>query len=470
MMDQKAPFRALTALLLALILLGGSAALRAESIPDTSQVWAQYEARRDKIEPVMAAMARKKDHPCIYVTTLDQKPVESKEEYLPAVINVFNCPEEMRLTAPGGIRVRGNSTADDKREKPYRIKFDRKQNLLGLHGGKAYKSWVLLRSFWHLVPDYMAFQLAREIFEGKYYSSDCVFVNLFINGKSQGVYLLCEQNQAARGRVDVYEPEEGETQTEIGYLLEMDNYASDEHPFFSLPAKDPVTDIAGQSRKLPSRNYSIKSDLWSREQEAFIHQYLDRVYKILYEASVNGKALMIDEHQEICPADGVYETPFDAVSAVIDLESLANMVILEELAQNYDVGAGSFFLAVDFSPKSIYRKLTFMAPWDFNWGYSEDPQGGYYAVTFQKLMEDSWERSNVWFILAMKLEGFQQIVREKWRRLSDSGVLTETADRVKLMAESLASDLDKDNWKLQNGLNIVNYVKERIRWLDQQWR
>ena len=470
MMGEKAPFRALTALLLALVLLGGFMASRAETVPDTSQVWAQYEARIDRIEPVMAAIARKKTHPCIYVTTLDQRTVESRKEYLPAVINVFNCPEEMRLTAAGGIRVRGNSTANDKGEKPYRIKFESKQNLLGLHGGKAYKSWVLLRSFWHLVPDYMAFQLAREIFEGKYYSSDCAFVNLYINGRTQGVYLLCEQNQAAKGRVDVFEPEEGETQTEIGYLLEMDNYVSAEHPFFSLPARDPVTDIAGQSRKLPSRNYSIKSDLRSREQEAFIHQHLDQVYKILYEASANGKALMIDGHREIRPADGVYDTPFDAVSAVIDLESLANMVILEELAQNYDVGAGSFFLAVDFSPKSIYPKLTFLAPWDFNWGYTEDPQAGYYAVTFQKLMEDSWERSNVWFILAMKLEEFRRIVKEKWRKLSESGALTAVTDRVKLEAESLASDLEKDSWKLQNGLNIVNYVKERIRWLDQQWR
>ena len=45
-------------------------------------------------------------------------------------------------------------------------------------------------------------------------------------------------------------------------------------------------------------------------------------------------------------------------------------------------------------------------------------------------MEDQWERSNVWFVLAMKLDGFEQIVREKWKNLSDSGVLNETVRRV----------------------------------------
>lgn len=462
-------FRRGTAALLLLTLLWSLAGSCAEEIPDTSEVMRQYEERIDKIEPVMAAIARKKTHPCIYITTQDRRSIQSKEEYVPAVINVFNCPEDMRLTATGGVRVRGNSTANDKSEKPYRIKFDKKQNLLGLHEGKAYKSWVLLRSFWNLVPDYMAFQLAKAIFGGKYYSSDCVFVNLYINGYAQGVYLLCEQNQAAKGRMEVHEPEEGETGTDIGYLLEMDNYASDEHPYFSVPGREEVTDIAGERRVIPSRNYSIKSDLRSKEQEEYIGKYLQGVFTVLYEAAANGKKLSMDGNLDLCPGEG-FETPSDAVSALIDLESLANMAILEELTQDYDVGAGSFYLAVDFSKESLYPKLTFLGPWDYNWGYTEDPQGGYYALTFQKLMEDQWERSNVWFVLAMKLEGFEQIVRDKWKDLSDSGVLTETVRRVQSECESLAQDLDKDGWKLQNGLNIVRYVEKRIEWLDKQWK
>ena len=153
--------------------------------------------------------------PCVYITTQGGQPVLSRDEYVPAVIDVFNGGEDHRLTAPGGVKVRGNSTATFSEEKPYRIKFDKKQNMLGLHGGEKYKSWVLLRSQWNLCMDYTAFNLARTIFDVRYYASDCTYVNLFINDAWMGIYLLCEQNQAARGRMEVYEPDEGLTKTDI---------------------------------------------------------------------------------------------------------------------------------------------------------------------------------------------------------------------------------------------------------------
>lgn len=163
--------------------------------------------------------------PAINITTLNEEEIISKDKYVNSIIDVFNCDEKYVLSAEGKVKVRRNSTDDYSDEKPYRIKFEQKHNMLGLHDGKKYKSWVLLRSYWNLAPDYMAFSLADAIFDGKYYSSDCTYVNLYINGKYTGIYLLCEQNQAADGRVDVYEPSEDEAQTEIGYLVELDNYA-----------------------------------------------------------------------------------------------------------------------------------------------------------------------------------------------------------------------------------------------------
>ena len=66
--------------------------------------------------------------------------------------------------------------------------------------------------------------------------------------------------------------------------------------------------------------------------------------------------MKLDEHLQLVPAEG--RTPFEAVDDLLDLESLADMLILEELVQNYDVGAGSFYMAVDFTADSRYRKLT----------------------------------------------------------------------------------------------------------------
>ena len=461
-----APVKAFAALLLALILLGNALLVLAEE----TEIQAQYEVQKSEIEQRLSAIEKEKDHPCVYVTTLDGQAVLSKEEYVPAMIDVLNCPEEYRLTAPGGIRVRGNSTAEQGDEKPYRIKFEQKQNLLGLHDGEKYKSWVLLRSYWNLAPDYMAFHLAKAIFAGQYYSSDSIYVNLYLNGQYQGIYVLCEQNQAAKGRIDVYEPKKGEEQTQIGYLVEMDNYASDEHPYFTIEEMPEVTDIVGTARVIPARNYSIKSDVRSEAQAEYIRRYLTGAFTILYEAAVNERPMMLDDDLQVVPSDGTYETAFDAAAAVMNLDSLANMVILEELVQNYDVGAGSFFMAVDFSENSIYPRITFLGPWDFNWAYYENPEVNYYASTFQKIMKDV-DRSNAWYILAMKMEGFRQIVKDKWRELDENHVLTDAVAQVLSDCEALAHDLGpQDMRRVQKAKSIGDFVRKRIQWLNSQWQ
>ena len=415
-------------------------------------------------------IGRDKDHPCIHVRTEDGQPILSRTEYQAATVEVFNCGAEYELTAEGGIRVRGNSTAEQGDEKPYRIKFAKKQNLLGLHDGNRYKSWVLLRAYENLATDYMAFHLAETIFEGKYYSSDSCYVNLYINGVYQGIYVLCEQSQAAKGRIDVYEPDENETGTDIGYVLEMDNYPDErDHPYFIIQPMPAVTDIAGTKKIVQDRAYSIKSDTVSGNQRAFIRKYLNGVFSILYEAAANDRPMMLEDNYKAVSAEGIYETALEAAEAVIDLESLANMLILEELIQNYDVGAGSFYMAVDFSPESRYRRLTFLSPWDSSWAYQEPPDGGYYAATFQKPMMD-YDRSNPWYILAMKMEGFQDIVRDKYRRLSESGALEETIRRVEQDCENLAGDLGPEGSnRLELARGIAGYVRARIEWLNGQW-
>ena len=243
-----------------------------------------YDRNRDQILAEQEAIAAGKDFPCVYIYTQEEQEILSREEYVPSVIDVFNCAKENTLSAAGGVRVRGNSTADQGAEKPYRIKFEKKQNMLGLHGGRKYKSWVLLRSYWHLATDYTAFNLAKTIFGGKYYSSDCAFVNLYINGEARGIYVLCEQNQANEGRVGVHEPGEGENGTDIGYLLEMDNYASyeKEHSYFTLH-HDQIrfTDMRGMTRNFETKEYSVKSDINTLEQLQVIARYTDGVFTIL---------------------------------------------------------------------------------------------------------------------------------------------------------------------------------------------
>lgn len=435
-----------------------------------SAVALQHAEKSEELKELYKKISEKKDFPAINITTLDEEKILSKTKYVESMIDVFNCDESYVLSAEGEVKVRGNSSADQGSEKPYRIKFKKKQNILGLHDSNEYKSWVLLRSCWNLAPDYMGFSLAEEIFEGKYYSSDCAYVNLFINGKSRGVYLLCEQNQAAKGRVEVLEPKGGEKPDEIGYFLELDNYPdAEEHPFFSIDHNiRPFTDIAGKSRSFLKKDYTIRSDTTTKEQRDFIAKYVENVFKILFEAS-DGNLLMMNDDYELISAEGVYSTPQEAVSAVIDTESLANMLILEELVQNYDVGEGSFYMAIDFSDESIYPRLTFLAPWDFNWGYSENPFGGYYASTFQK-KANNIDRSNTWFITAMKQEWFSDIVKAKWAGLMERNALSSVTKAVRGHTAALKNDLANNADNVNNAAALCDYVDKRIKWLNSKWK
>lgn len=438
-----------------------------ESSP--SAVVLQHKEKSGELETLYKSISDKKDFPAINITTLDGERIRSGDKYVESVVDVFNCGDEYVLSAEAGVKVRGNSTADQGDEKPYRIKFKKKQNMLGLHGGSEYKSWVLLRSMWNLAPDYMGFSLARAIFEGKYYSSDCAYVNLYLNGKSAGVYLLCEHNQAAEGRVEVVEPTGSERPDRIGYLLELDNYPDEkDHPFFSVVhGTENFTDITGESRTFVEKCYSIRSDTTTGAQRDFIAEYIDSVFKILL-AAADGRLLMLNESYELVSAEGVYSDPKETVEAVIDTGSLANMLILEELVQDYDVGEGSFYMAVDFSEHSIYPRLTFLAPWDFNWGYTEDPSGGYYACAFQKPANGN-DRSNAWFITAMKQEWFGDVVKEKWRSLRERKALIGVTKAVKAHTATLANDLEDEAWRTDHAAEICSYVNQRIRWLDKQW-
>ena len=79
-----------------------------------------------------------------------------------------------------------------------------------------------------------AFQLADELL-GKdgYYTADSEFVEVRINGEYRGVYLLTEQQQIGKGRIDINEPEKDYTGSDIGYLLEYDGYYNNEEPLYS---------------------------------------------------------------------------------------------------------------------------------------------------------------------------------------------------------------------------------------------
>lgn len=162
--------------------------------------------------------------PVVSVNFTGGAPTKKDDGYMPCSVSTAGDDSaELISNADAKIKIRGNSTAEGEK-KPYRIKFTSKQPMLGLNDGNKFKSWVLLADCfdYSMSRNYFILQ-ASKIFTNVY-SSDCRYVNLYFDGKYQGVYLLAEQTQVNKNRVNVDE-KSVETSANTGYLLEADTRA-----------------------------------------------------------------------------------------------------------------------------------------------------------------------------------------------------------------------------------------------------
>lgn len=419
--------------------------------------------------------------PVISVTTAPDDMIASREKYTSCVVDVFNCDEKLEINeASAGIKVRGNSSAyygDVSQilanKVPYRIKFDKKTNMLGLNNGAECKSWVLLKSDWDLIRNDIAFRFGRTIMGDSNFCSDGQLVHLYVNEEFQGVYELCEQCQINPNRVDISEPAEGYTDSDIGYYLELDNYATsdeDNHYISMDYGNATVTDINGETRQFVPAEYSIKNDLYSQNQIDFIDKYLNNLFKIVYEACENGKYYKFDENYDLVDSD--VTTAEEAVSNVMDIDSVRDMYILYEIVHDYDCGEGSFYMCVDLSKDSKCPKLKFTSPWDFNWAYNDSTEK-YYAGAFtdKNFVAKNGDRSNPWFIVLCKQDWFMATVKEKWTEMSQEKLLQGCIKTEREYLKEYDADLRKgEEWGPDSAEDLFNWIENRIYWLNSQWK
>ena len=328
------------------------------------------------------------------------------------------------------VKVRGNGTASYIK-KPYRLKFDQEQRMLGLNNNLEAKSWVLLAEWngWFL-KNFAAFDLAKQILNKQYYSSDYCFVILTINNEYQGMYMLAEQQQVNPGRVDVFEPASGYQGTDIGYLLEMDIYAEEEDAYFSMDYRDDIYTLdgvrVGIDKAVPF--FTIKNDIYCEEQKTFINRVVQRSYDIIRDTLWEDHSNLetnpykkLDENLEIVE-DPSIKTAKEAVENVVDYESLLRMMILSELCEDYDLGWSSFYISYDASKEN--PKLVFEAPWDFDLGF--DIVGDTfdtYPYIFSS--NSTWHQFyNMWFMVFSHAEWVSTDLYNKYEELDVHNIIS----------------------------------------------
>ncbi len=407
--------------------------------------------------------------------------VLSRENYVNCKVSAYNVLKSWAISnETGGIRVRGNSASYygnvsmiRTHQVPYRIKFDSKVNLLGLNDGAKCKSWVLMINNGGTVDSFkngIALRMGRMIVDRDgYYCSDGQYVNLFLNGKYMGVYLLCEQQQVNKNRVNVAEPEDGNTNVRVGYLVEIDNYS--EEPCFRMNYEGAaVTDVNGTTRTFRGNDYSVKSETFSQAQVDYIAKYIRGVFRIVYQACEKGNYLTLDANQNVVASS--FTNAKDCVSAVADVRSMADMYILYELMCDNDCGEGSFYMCVDFSEGSKCPKLTFTAPWDFEWTLAGSSTGSLFACAFRSssFISQYGDRSNPWFIVLYKQGWFRDIVKQRWAEIGGANGVAGCIAEENALINQFAADLNrKDSYTADAARANLNWIQKRANWLNGLW-
>ena len=219
----------------------------------------------------------------IYVENL-QDPVD-KENKLRSIISVISADGTKLVQDSGTIRLRGNFTMTLSK-KPYQIKFDSKKKLLG-SPAKA-KKWTLIPSYLDktLMRNMLSFEISRRI--GMTYTPFCVPVNVWVNGDFKGCYELCDKVEIKKGRIDIDEMDSlcvaGDSLTG-GYLIEIDEYASEDPIWFNSSHKNPVSfkspdsdEILDVQRDYITQHFNkMENKLYGKDfdEQTGYQQYLD---------------------------------------------------------------------------------------------------------------------------------------------------------------------------------------------------
>lgn len=364
--------------------------------------------------------------PVVYVDTQNGVAVNSKETFVPAALRIEGTEEYEGLEdVTCEIRGRGNTTWEWPK-KPYLIKLEKKQSVLGL---PKHKRWVLLANF-------MDRTLMRNLVSMKVasltrleWTPRCVPVELVLNGQHKGSYLLIEQVRVDKNRVNITEMATTDNAGEAltgGYLLELDFHYDNEVQWV-----DPHGSGNAWSGGIPfGVKYPDEDDLTS-QQLAYIKNYIFETAETLYGNN--------------------FTDPDNGYAKYIDVDSFIDYWIVFEVMGNHELGnPGSVYMHKDRGGKLVAGPC-----WDFDWGvlsYKTSPQAktgliNGEAIWYAQLFKDPAFKAKV-------KDRFQELLPEL-KKIPDfmdecEKLLTESA-KLNFVMWNPAEDASMNGWQIING-------------------
>ena len=347
-------------------------------------------------------------------------PIDSvtRDEYVKSSISIMNGDGGYDFKdLASSFKGRGNGSWSDAK-KGWKLKFDKKQSLFGR---EANKHWVLLActnfSDGTMLRNFTAFNMAGKVFSNLEYTTNAVWLDLYVNGEYRGVYVLCEHVRVGKGRVNI-ESKYGVEDT--GYLLEYDAYATGVEgiDYFDITDSGKNGTMPGRRGFQPGGNPSghngiVKYDftVHSPDPEDYVSD--GEISEDQYRAQV---AYIKDYVKRVYTA-AITDKDFDTFSELVDLPSLIDIYILHEYYKNNDTGYSSFYMY-----KKPGGKLYFGPAWDFDGtttgsrGNNGDATGIFVAGSAAQASAYS---SSELLISLYKIEAYRKLVEERYKEITD---------------------------------------------------
>lgn len=396
--------------------------------------------------------------PTVCINTVNaQEPYDKEHDITSNIIIIAD--NKTNVDKPATIRERGNFSRTFPK-KPWRIKFDKKQNVLDAPA-KA-KKWTLINNYGDktLMRNLIAFEIARRT--GMEYVPYGRPVDVILNGEYKGCYQLCDQVEVNDRRVPVTEMEttdiDGDALTG-GYMIEIDAYANQE------PAGEW---FETKTRHMP---VTIKSpdEGGTPVQYAYIKNYIESIEDRLYRSDISSAG------------DMDYRN-------MLDIRSFLQHFIVGELTGNTDTYWSTY----------MYKKrgddLMYTGPvWDFDIAFENDRRTYPINDIRDKFLYESGRASS-----ANNMQDFtSRIIHYDTRTASDltrlwslarndNGITGESlSEYIDRMADEINQSqiLNFTRWPVMNDQihenpviegsyqgevnRVRNYLKDRIEVLDR---
>ncbi len=232
------------------------------------------------------------------------------------------------------IKGRGNTTWD-KEKKPFNVTYEEAVSIDGMEKTKKLS----------LLANYQDSSLARNRFlldladaVGIPYSSDSRFVDFYMNGEYLGSYQITQKVDIGKKNLvkaiddDTHLNEDGTLKEEFPFLVEIDAGAgNNDYHTYSSKAKCNLT-VKGPELE--------NGDDYYNEVLNVVKTKFDEMYTAVVQDS-------------------------DNLEELVDIDSLAKLVLINELSKNWDVGISSFYLTYMADEDGNYK--FFGSPcWDYD--------------------------------------------------------------------------------------------------------